>query len=449
MPRIDFSKPQYAMAVTSSNVTGTGGYGGDWSDMRVTQGVTPYRNLDYRDWSNTPNYLAQKREGTLSPRLLIREKGVYGGVVIAQSKGRVITDNSYSGRVIDRSRYTWDLPAVMGSYPRHHQGTIVSNDDVYLKARLALDDTSAWNPAPGLLDLNKTVKMVTGVATAVVVAAREVRRGRLGNAWATLTTANLNQARWRQLAHSHHSRTYSPRWGLRANEAWKRDDVRDVLADRTLMWNFGFKPLMSDVQDAVRYIHNAWHGKWQTGDWCTLRVSKGAGRTEALGKGGYPFHESPFHLSCGATIVSRENVKLIGHYRLVDPTLRDLADLGILNPLPTLWEVTMLSDVVDWFIPVGDYFDSLDSTTGLQFRSVEVGRKIVSNVQFYDCEVEEDDVEAFIDGYAEHIYVERQVIEGGIPQVLPLNLHGKSAVHGSQLASGAALLWNLAKGFRK
>lgn len=45
------------------------------------------------------------------------------------------------------------------------------------------------------------------------------------------------------------------------------------------------------------------------------------------------------------------------------------ADLGLLDPTQILWEVAPWSFVVDWFLPVGDYIQSMTSTQNLMFRT--------------------------------------------------------------------------------
>lgn len=50
-----------------------------------------------------------------------------------------------------------------------------------------------------------------------------------------------------------------------------------------------------------------------------------------------------------------------------DDTPRTLTELGFTNPALLAWELTPFSFVVDWFLPVGNYLNSLDATSGLNF----------------------------------------------------------------------------------
>lgn len=47
--------------------------------------------------------------------------------------------------------------------------------------------------------------------------------------------------------------------------------------------------------------------------------------------------------------------------------LASVIESGILNPATIAWELTPWSFVVDWFIPIGNYINTLDATIGLTF----------------------------------------------------------------------------------
>lgn len=49
--------------------------------------------------------------------------------------------------------------------------------------------------------------------------------------------------------------------------------------------------------------------------------------------------------------------------------LASAKEAGLLNPLSLGWELLPFSFVVDWFLPVGNYLNSLDATIGLSFNS--------------------------------------------------------------------------------
>lgn len=63
--------------------------------------------------------------------------------------------------------------------------------------------------------------------------------------------------------------------------------------------------------------------------------------------------------------VDRAHTSLV--YRLRNPLTRELANLGITNPLSTAYELMTFSFVLDWAVPVGDYLNLLDADFGWDF----------------------------------------------------------------------------------
>lgn len=50
------------------------------------------------------------------------------------------------------------------------------------------------------------------------------------------------------------------------------------------------------------------------------------------------------------------------------PAIQAASQYGITNPLAVAWEALPFSFVVDWFVPVGDFINSLGATAGLKFK---------------------------------------------------------------------------------
>jgi hypothetical protein len=54
-------------------------------------------------------------------------------------------------------------------------------------------------------------------------------------------------------------------------------------------------------------------------------------------------------------------------FQIANQTMYDLDRYGLLDPLAVAWELVPLSFVVDWFINVGSFLDSLTKPFGLSF----------------------------------------------------------------------------------
>ena len=55
------------------------------------------------------------------------------------------------------------------------------------------------------------------------------------------------------------------------------------------------------------------------------------------------------------------------YYSVSNPWLYGLNSLGLINPLLVAWELTTLSFVFDWFIPVGTFLEALTSSVGIDY----------------------------------------------------------------------------------
>ncbi|UUW21282.1 MAG: maturation protein [Sanya fiers-like virus 15] len=70
------------------------------------------------------------------------------------------------------------------------------------------------------------------------------------------------------------------------------------------------------------------------------------------------------------------------HCRVNNQAISAMAQTGILNPSLVLWEAVPYSFVVDWFIPVGEYLESLNSLAGIEVKDISATTTVVDN-----CEV--------------------------------------------------------------
>jgi len=123
-----------------------------------------------------------------------------------------------------------------------------------------------------------------------------------------------------------------------------------------LEYEYGWRPLVSDVYDSL----SAYHNKLKTGMQITKRADSAPGGN---GQAAMPDLQY-FHMVKGR---GGGNVRTTIGGTVINPTLANLNALGILNPLDIAWNLTRFSFVVDWFLPVGDYLKGLTASAGLGF----------------------------------------------------------------------------------
>jgi len=74
-------------------------------------------------------------------------------------------------------------------------------------------------------------------------------------------------------------------------------------------------------------------------------------------------------------LTRKVKVSYVLEYDIQNGVLNALQGLGLVNPAEIAWEVLPWSFVVDWFIPIGNYINSLTADAGLSFRT---GTKVVT-----------------------------------------------------------------------
>jgi hypothetical protein len=122
-----------------------------------------------------------------------------------------------------------------------------------------------------------------------------------------------------------------------ARNARMTKDPTQLLANSWLEFQFGIKPLVNDVYGAVE----AYHKERQAGK----RVSS----------------RSRYQAAEGGTVY---RAGVCGFVKSAET--RTLVELGIANPVGAAWDLVPLSFLVDWFLPLGNYFGAMGATLGLE-----------------------------------------------------------------------------------
>lgn len=117
---------------------------------------------------------------------------------------------------------------------------------------------------------------------------------------------------------------------------------------------YGWKPLLSDVYGAVDALNKRPPGDWRVTVKHTETVEVNVTRVIPLSM-----------VDAGVCEVKGTTGAFVRIDALPsNSTLIELSSLGVTNPLLVGWELVPFSFIVDWFLPVGDYLDSLDALLG-------------------------------------------------------------------------------------
>lgn len=174
----------------------------------------------------------------------------------------------------------------------------------------------------------KTVSMAVGAIKSVATALKHARHGDF--------TATL-----RALKVEPHT---SPRSAFTSKD----------LAGRWLEVQYGWKPLLSDVNEAAKAYALLANKPRVT----RLVVNKVLRST-------WNSSESPSNWSCLGPLTVGKKIS----YEMTE-YLSTPRSLGLYDPLSLVWELTPYSFVFDWFIPIGTYLENLNSIPSLRGRFV-------------------------------------------------------------------------------
>jgi hypothetical protein len=132
-------------------------------------------------------------------------------------------------------------------------------------------------------------------------------------------------------------------------------------SNKFLEWKYGWLPLMEDVNKAVELNANGLSDRETQG----LLVGSASESYSTVGP--IPFYTQMYGLS-GGKLSERQDVRARILYKFTHPgAIRDLNRLGLLNIPSIAWNLTGLSFVVDWALPIGDYLDAFTAPTGLTY----------------------------------------------------------------------------------
>jgi len=192
--------------------------------------------------------------------------------------------------------------------------------------------------AESLFEGGQTVKMVTSAMLRVAQAAGEIKRGQFAAAADTLST---------ELS----------RRGAAQMRSLKAATPNQRLANGWLSYQYGWRPLVSDVYGGIE----AYHRKMEVGQVISRAVGK-----PIEGRGG----SMGFTKNLSPDYLGKRNINLAAippRVRITatieDKRRRTLQELGLLNPGNLAWNLLPYSFVADWFFGIGDY---LAGSTALQ-----------------------------------------------------------------------------------
>lgn len=265
------------------------------------------------------------------------------------------TDVSCSRRFVRRGQYSrtfFNVGAPGGSYTIGSPpaasagsapfGTLTFASTAANSLRKQMIDTSV-SLGQALVERKQTAALFTDYGGRIIRSYSALRKGNPRAVYAALTGGNGNLPK-----------NWKKKFRSSLTESGKH--VFDVSSDTWLAWQYGVRPLVSDLSGAINAYRKA-------------RAVKPLIRSFMATPQGSSYsasHKDPSQDLRVSTVISlRGRCKCYAEFSTSADFWSTGQTLGLTNPVLLLWEIIPWSFVVDWFINVGDYLEASATIHGL------------------------------------------------------------------------------------
>lgn len=286
-----------------------------------------------RTWSGvrTPNFAALQGQGRLPINGYdMSEWKAEIGLFVQTWKRRTEVFNMFE-TLIDPMSAVVGFPAA----PTH----LVGVSDVALRQLMERSGSGlAANLAQDIAQISQLTSMIGNTAIRLAKAGRHLRKGNIPEAVRTL---------W------HHTNPKFRRHG--------GPSMRNSLANNWLELQYGWKPLLSDLQGSMKAL-----AKFNIANvdiqHVTGSATKSSSSTSTSGVPNFSFSQGTV-----TNIETETRAKYGMRFKVASRLTSFLAQTGFTNPINLAWEVLPFSFVADWFLPIGTYLETLSAWDGLEF----------------------------------------------------------------------------------
>lgn len=300
--------------------------------------VTTLSRVKYfRSWTGvrTPGYWKKKRrelpinDHSVSTWTVDSDiNTVYSETLSGASKGQW-------GLTVDRASARYNV-ALLAPEPQH----IVKAQDQALKnlIREAGNEIEA-NLAQDFAQIGQTLQLIENTVGRLTGAYRQVRRGNFSGAADTLYAGRRGRNR----------RTGKPSKSKSTASNW-------------LEFQYGWKPLLMDVHGSMDSLAKLAYANNY------FRYVTASGKSSSESNTNFAVVGQPQFGTPGKAFSRLETRTKYGlRFKVDSPLTAFLAQTGFTNPVNLAWEILPFSFVVDWFLPIGPWLETLSAWHGMSF----------------------------------------------------------------------------------
>lgn len=296
--------------------------------------VTPTsRTLTTRTWTGvrTPGFAKlKKRQLPVNPHT-VSSKVYPKDILFHWTRNNFRPVGDFNSE-IDRFTLKYAEPAA----PTH--STLAQNMAVKRLIEKAGNEIQA-NLAQDIAQISQTTRLIAVNTQKIVKSFVSLKKGNLSGAVRALTTG---------------------RTGTRQSPRKSRPSIAKDLAENWLELQYGWKPLLKDIEGSMNAL-----GAMHLADQYVRRVTASA---KARSSSSATFTSVLWSAKSGThQLVQDTHCKITIRYKIADEMTAFLAQTGFTNPVNLAWEILPFSFVLDWFLPIGPYLETLSAWHGLQF----------------------------------------------------------------------------------
>lgn len=216
-----------------------------------------------------------------------------------------------------------------------------------------------WNLGQSIGEIPETVAFVKQAILALIAFYKFFRSGRYVDAVGQLDSVifnryNLQTAKIRGRKVAAWYAKHDSEYRSRKLKSYAKSAAKNS-ANAWLINKFAIQPLLSDIYSVCKL---ASEGMNSPGGFRAFAEMEDPLPPPPVKAGVYDW---------GGGWSSKRGVKVEFAFKVDNPGLFDLDRYGVLDPLAIAWELVPLSFVVDWFVPIGNFLDSLQRPFGLRF----------------------------------------------------------------------------------
>lgn len=216
-------------------------------------------------------------------------------------------------------------------------------------------ETGELNLATSLGESKEGAKMLIGALKSLALLARALRKRDYSGVKKALDKPLASKSA-KDLRLSLFAKSKRPKLSHKSYNKYSKADYADGMSSAWLAYQYGWRPLIQDVYEGCLLMQNGFESPSLFEAYIDLKDENFSAPS--------PYTNRTFDSVTGQF---KRGIQIKYAFKMKNTRLFNLSQLGLTNPAALVWELTPLSFVVDWLLPVNRMLQSLSLGHGLMF----------------------------------------------------------------------------------